>query len=96
MMLERADLGGIVNVGAAAELDGLAAHVDHADHVAVLFAEQRDGALLLRLVDGHFLGHRRACPPARHRSRGASTLASSSGVMRGEVGEVKAQAVGST
>ena len=52
---ERADLGGIVDVRAAAELDGLAAHVDHADHVAVFFAEQGDGAELLGLVDRHFL-----------------------------------------
>ena len=51
---EGADLGGIINVSAAAEFDGLAAHVDHTDNIAVFFAEQCDRAKLLRLCDGHF------------------------------------------
>ena len=40
---------------AAAELDGLSAHVDDADNIAVLFAEERDRAELLCLCDRHFL-----------------------------------------
>ena len=40
---------------AAAELDGLSAHVDNADNVAVLFAEERNRAELLGLVNWHFL-----------------------------------------
>ena len=52
---ERADLGGVIDMGAAAKLNGLAAHVHDAHDIAVLFAEQGDRAELLRLRDGHFL-----------------------------------------
>ena len=40
-----------------AELHGHIAHLDHTDNVAVLLAKHRDGALLLRFLDGQHLGH---------------------------------------
>src|SRR5690606_16178649 len=49
-------LGGVVDVGAAAQLLGEVADGDHADPVAVLLAELGDGALLLGLVDAHDVG----------------------------------------
>ena len=57
--LERAGLCGVVEVSTAAQLDGVAG-LYHADGLAVLLAEQRHSALLLCLVDGHFLGNDRA------------------------------------
>ena len=89
---ERADLGGIVDVRAAAELDGLAAHVDHADHVAVFFAEQGDGAELLGLVDRHFL--RLDAHAAQHElADQTADLDQLVGRDGGEVGEVIAQTI---
>ena len=57
--LERTGLRGVVEVGTAAKLDGVAG-LYHADGLAVLLAEQRHSALLLCLVDAHFLGDNRA------------------------------------
>ena len=53
---ERADLGGVVHMRAAAELNGLAAHVHHAHEIAVLLAEERRRAAGLGLRHRH-LGH---------------------------------------
>ena len=43
-------------MGAAAELHGVAAHVDHTDHIAVLLAEQGSCPQLLGLLNGHLPG----------------------------------------
>ena len=48
---ENAGLGSVVEVGAAAELDGEVAHLHHADRLTVLLAEQGDGAALLGLLN---------------------------------------------
>ena len=53
--VETAHLGGVVQVGAAAQFHGVAAHVDHADYIPVLFGEQRHRAQLLGLVHGHLV-----------------------------------------
>ena len=52
-----AHLGGIVQMGTTAELHGVAAHVDHPYHIAVLFAEQGGGPQLLGFLNGHLPGH---------------------------------------
>jgi len=57
---QEADLRRVAHVRAAAQLHGLAGHVHHAHHVAVLLAEQRHGAAGLGFVDGHDLGGHRA------------------------------------
>ena len=54
--VEHAHLGGVVQMGAAAELHGVAAHVHHPDLVAILLPEQGGGAGLLGLLDAHDLG----------------------------------------
>lgn len=51
--LEEAELGGVVCMGAAAELDGASADIDHADDVTVFFREKRHRALGLRLLLTH-------------------------------------------
>ena len=53
---EGAHLGGVVQVGAAAELHGEVAHLHHAHHIAVLLAEHGHSALLLGLLNGEHLG----------------------------------------
>ena len=50
---ERTDLRRVVHMRAAAKLNRPAAHVDHADDVAVFFAEQRNRAGLLCLFNRH-------------------------------------------
>ncbi len=58
--LERTGLRGVVQMGTAAEaLDGVAG-LYHADGLAVLLAEQCHSALLLGIVEDHFLGDNRA------------------------------------
>ena len=91
--LEGADVAGVLNVCAAAEFHGEITHRDHADDVAVFFAEQRHGAQLAGLVDGHFLRD--------DRERRADLLIDEVfhlrdlfGRHRLEVREVKAQPVG--
>ena len=53
--VDAAHFGGVVQVGAAAQFYGVAAHVDHTDYVAVLFREQCHSAQLLGLVHGHLV-----------------------------------------
>ena len=53
--LEAADLSGVLDVGAAAELGGPALNINNTDDLAVLLAEQSHSAQLLGLFDGHFL-----------------------------------------
>ena len=53
--MEHPHLGGVVQVGAAAELHGEVPHFHYADHVAVLFAEHGHRALALGLFDGQDL-----------------------------------------
>ena len=53
--LEAADLSGVLDVGAAAELGGPALNINNADDLAVLLAEQSHSAQLLGLFDGHLL-----------------------------------------
>ena len=53
--LEAADLGGVLDMGAAAELGGPAFDINHADHLAVLLAEQSHCTQLLGLFNGHLL-----------------------------------------
>ena len=52
-------LGGVVQVGAAAELHGEIAHLHHADHVAVFLAKHGHSALAFSLLDGEDLRHHR-------------------------------------
>src|SRR5690606_21526628 len=56
--LHQADVTRAANVGATAELDRLAADRHDAHLVAVLLAEHRDRALLLRLIDRQHLDDR--------------------------------------
>ena len=80
-------------MGAAAELHGVAlAHVHHADDIAVLLAEQGDGALLLGLLDGQLLGDHIVAGQNSgvDLQRHSRQLLGGHG---GEVGEVKAQTV---
>src|SRR5262249_13449492 len=56
--LEQADVARAADVGAAAELDRLAADRDHADALAVLLAEHGDRAALLGLGDRQDLDDR--------------------------------------
>ena len=51
--LELADAAGVIDVGSAAELCGEITHLDNADFVAVLLAEQSHCAALLGIVDAH-------------------------------------------
>ena len=53
--VEGTGLGGVVQMGAAAELHTVAAHVHHAHDIAVFFSKEGGGAGLAGLVDGHFL-----------------------------------------
>ena len=63
---EGTHLSGVVQMGAAAEFHGHAAHFHHADHVAVLLAEHGHSALLLGLLDGqHLRYHRDSLPEWR-------------------------------
>ena len=55
MSFEAADLSGVLDVGAAAELGGPALNINNTDDLAVLLAEQSHSAQLLGLFDGHFL-----------------------------------------
>ena len=55
--LKRTDLGGVIQMGTAAELNGVAAHVDNADGIAVLLAEECSGSQLSGFLDGHFFRH---------------------------------------
>ncbi|CAN3971241.1 RNA 2',3'-cyclic phosphodiesterase, partial [Dysosmobacter welbionis] len=52
---EGTGLGGVVQMGAAAELHGEVAHLHHADDIAVLLTEHGHGALLFGLLDGQHL-----------------------------------------
>ena len=89
---EQAHLGGVVQMGAAAEFDGGVAHLDHADGVAVLLAEQGGGAHLLGLLDGQDQGlHVQALE--HHVGDGLVDLLHLLRGDGGEVGEVKAQPV---
>ena len=91
--MEHADLGGVGQVGAAAELNGVAlAHIHHADDLAVLLTEEGDGALLLGLFDGHFFGHNVVAFQHGLVDQGTD-LSQLLGSQGGEVGEVEAQAV---
>ena len=92
--VEHAHLGSVVQVGAAAELHREAlAHVHHPDGVAVLLAEQGDGAPLLGLLDGENLGVHVEALQHRLVDLGGH-LGELLGGEGGEVGEVKAQLVG--
>ena len=92
--LEQADVAGAAHVGAAAELDRLAADRDDAHRVAVLLAEHRDRAALLAPP--------RSAAPRRRESAFArisaltrsSTWRFCSVGHRREVREVEAQAIG--
>ena len=53
--LEAADLGGVLDMGAAAELGRPALDVHHADHLTVLFAKQSHCAQLLGFLHRHLL-----------------------------------------
>ena len=93
--LEEADVAGAAHVRAAAELDRLAPMRTTRTRVAVLLAEQRHRAQLLaprRSGQSPAMSGRRSCGiSALTRS---STRRFSSSVMRREVREVEAQAVG--
>ena len=91
--VEHAHLGGVVQVGAAAELHRVAAHIHHTDLVAVLLPEQGGGSGLLGLLDAHDLGvHGVALQDGLvYNAVHLAQLLSGHG---GEVGEVKAQVVG--
>ena len=92
--VEHAHLGGVVQVSAAAELHRVAvAHVHHPDGVAVLLAEQGDGAPLLGLLDGHLLGDHVIAGQDRLVDHGAD-LSQLLGGQGGEVGEVETEPVG--
>ena len=92
--VEHAHLGGVVQVGAAAELHGVPlAHVHHPDGVAVLLAEQGDGAPLLGLLDGENLGAYVVALQHRLVDLGGH-LGELLGGEGGEVGEVEAQLIG--
>ena len=54
---EGTGLGGVVHMGAAAELRGEVAHLYHPDGLAVLLTEHGHGALLFSLLDGQYLRH---------------------------------------
>ena len=54
--LEETELGGIIHMGAAAQLDGFIIGIDHPDGIAVLFAKEGHSAHLLGFLDGHFGG----------------------------------------
>ena len=80
-------------MGAAAELHGVAAaHIHHTDGVAILLAEQGDGALLLGLFNGQLLGDDVIALQNGLVDDGVH-LAKLLGGEGGEVGKVKAQAV---
>ncbi len=91
---QRADLRGIVEMRAAAEFHGVAlAHIDDADNIAVLFAEERHRAETAGLRDGYFLhrdGEALEHGFVHHALDGGDLL----GLHGGEVGKVKAETVG--
>ena len=90
--MEGSGLCGVIQVGAAAKLNAVAAHVHHADDVAVFLAEKGGGAAALCLGDGHL--------PDVHIVAGEDSfvdhvlhLSQLLGGDGGEVGEVKTQEV---
>ena len=91
--VEHPRLGGVVQMGSAAELHGVPPHVHHPDGVAVLLAEQGGSAGLLGLLDVHHLGvHRISLQDGLvHQAVHLAQLLRRHG---GEVGEVEAEEVG--
>ena len=88
------DLGGVGDVGAAAELARDVLDLDHPHPVAVLLAEQRHRAELLGLVARHLHRADRAGSALIHSLTRSSTSRASLGAERGAVGEVEAELVG--
>ena len=93
---ERADLRRVVQMCAAAKLHrngffGIA-HRDHADNIAVFFAEQRRRAALFRLLNGQLLRHDGIAVENElgHHAADSCQLLGLDGL---EVREVKAQAI---
>ena len=59
--LEAADLGGILNVGTAAELCGEVSHSYDTDLIAVFLSEERHRACLLCVLQTHNICNNRKC-----------------------------------
>ncbi len=55
--LERADLRRILQMRTAAKLDAVAAHIHHADNIAVFLAKERHRTLFSCGINAHFLRH---------------------------------------
>ena len=92
--MEDPHLGGVGQVGAAAELHGVAlTHVHHPDHVAVLLAKESNGPFLLGLLNGQFLGDHVVALQNGLVDHGTDLGQLLRG-QGGEVGEVKTQPVG--
>ena len=91
--MERPGLRGIIQMRAAAQLDAVAAHIDHADDIAVFFTKQCGRADFSRFIDWHFtrVDHITGQDGLIDHPFDLADLLGRHG---GEMREVKAQAVG--
>ena len=90
--MEAAGLGGVIQVRPTAKLDAVVAHVDHADNIAVLFAEECCGSGLAGVLNGH-LAHVDLEPAQDRRIDRVFDLPKLVRRDGGEMGKVKAEEV---